>query len=205
MISIFTVFTGKLVQDKKLDLDAPVQQYVEYFPAKEFNGEPVTITARQLMSHTSGIRHYEKELPEKEATAHERETTASLKKKSASEKRKTNCEDEKEGKRQLQNEDGKMTNDGEFKLKEYYIKRHYKTVREAVGLFKEDPLLKEPGSSYLYTTHGWTLLSACIEGASGKDYVTYMKELCNEIGLEKTFVELNDPIIYNRSRFVMVK
>ena len=88
----------------------------------------------------------------------------------------------------------------EFEKKEYYIKNHYKTIKEAVEIFKEDPLLKRPGTDYLYTTHGWTLLSAVIEEATGMDYVTYMKKMCYDLGIDETVVELNDPLIYDRSR-----
>lgn len=42
-----------LVQQGRLDLDAPVQRYVPYFPEKQW---PVTV--RQLLSHQAGIRHY---------------------------------------------------------------------------------------------------------------------------------------------------
>ena len=42
-----------LVQDGKLDLDAPVQPYVPTFPLKRW-----PITPRQLAGHLSGIRHY---------------------------------------------------------------------------------------------------------------------------------------------------
>ena len=48
----------QLWQQKKIDLDAPIQQYVPNFPEKSFNGVPVTITPRHLLSHTGGIRHY---------------------------------------------------------------------------------------------------------------------------------------------------
>ncbi len=40
----------------KLDLDAPVQQYCPDFPKKQW-----TITTRELLSHTAGIRHYKGE------------------------------------------------------------------------------------------------------------------------------------------------
>ena len=33
-------------------------------------------------------------------------------------------------------------------------------------MFKDDPLLSSPGASYLYTTHGWTLISAVVEMSS---------------------------------------
>ena len=38
-------------------------------------------------------------------------------------------------------------------------------MREATKLFERDPLLYAPGSRYLYTTHGFTLLSAVLEAA----------------------------------------
>lgn len=77
---------------------------------------------------------------------------------------------------------------------------HYDTVTEAISIFKDDPLLSDPGTSYLYTTHGWTLLSAVIEGASGEDFLLFMKKLFKELGMENTCAELNDRIIYNRAR-----
>jgi CubicO group peptidase (beta-lactamase class C family) len=49
---------GRLYQQGKLDLDAPVQQYVPDFPVKQY-----PITSRQLAGHLSGIRHYRKEDP----------------------------------------------------------------------------------------------------------------------------------------------
>ena len=42
-----------LVEAGKLDLDAPIQKYCAAFPVKQW-----PITSRQLLSHTSGIRHY---------------------------------------------------------------------------------------------------------------------------------------------------
>lgn len=44
---------GKLHEQGKLDLDAPVQEYVSYFPEKEYE-----ITTRQVAGHIAGIRHY---------------------------------------------------------------------------------------------------------------------------------------------------
>lgn len=53
---------AKLWEKGKLDLDAPVQIYVPEFPEKKYDGEKVTITTRLLVSHLSGIRHYEKDV-----------------------------------------------------------------------------------------------------------------------------------------------
>ena len=213
----------------KLDIDAPVQEYVSYFPEKEYKGEKVSITTRQLMSHTSGLRHYQKELSENEAGKanakseekgkdeqcekrplkdggtgkHGKEAREEHGKENEAKKVKVHYDETKSDseKQELEKSNRKeKNNNGEFKMEEYYIKDHYKTVKDAINIFKDDPLLKKPGTDYLYTTHGWTLLSACIEGASGKDYVTYMKDMCYDLGLDNTIIELNDPIIYNRSK-----
>lgn len=51
---ITAVAAMQLAEAGKLDLDAPVQMYCPAFPAK-----PKPITARQLLAHTAGIRHYD--------------------------------------------------------------------------------------------------------------------------------------------------
>ena len=44
----------QFVEQHKLDLDVPIQTYCPRFPEKQW-----PVTARALISHTSGIRHYE--------------------------------------------------------------------------------------------------------------------------------------------------
>ena len=53
---------------------------------------------------------------------------------------------------------------------------HYKTIAESLNPFKNDPLLFEPGTSYSYSTYGYNVLGCVMRGASGKDYLTFMKE-----------------------------
>jgi serine beta-lactamase-like protein LACTB, mitochondrial len=50
---ITAVATMTLVESGKLDLDAPVQRYCAPYPSKQW-----PVTTRELLSHTSGIRHY---------------------------------------------------------------------------------------------------------------------------------------------------
>jgi serine beta-lactamase-like protein LACTB, mitochondrial len=52
--TISAVAVMQLVEQGHLDLDAPIQRYVPTFPAKN-----APVTARQLLSHLSGIRHYQ--------------------------------------------------------------------------------------------------------------------------------------------------
>ena len=51
--SLTSIGLGLLVQEGKLDLDAPIQRYVPGFPAKR-----APVTARQLAGHLAGVRHY---------------------------------------------------------------------------------------------------------------------------------------------------
>ncbi|MDA0379372.1 MAG: serine hydrolase, partial [Bacteroidetes bacterium] len=52
----------------------------------------------------------------------------------------------------------------------------YPTVQAGLEIFKDSPLLFEPGTRYAYSSYGWNLISAVVEGASGQDFLTYMDE-----------------------------
>jgi serine beta-lactamase-like protein LACTB, mitochondrial len=54
--------------------------------------------------------------------------------------------------------------------------RHYDTTAEALSMFKDDPLLHEPGTKMTYTTFGYTLLGCVVEGASGEKFTDYLRE-----------------------------
>lgn len=51
--SLTSVALGQLVEQGRIDLDAPIQRYVPSFPEKRW-----PITVRQLAGHLAGIRHY---------------------------------------------------------------------------------------------------------------------------------------------------
>lgn len=59
---------------------------------------------------------------------------------------------------------------------EYGSTRHYKSVVEGLEMFKDDPLLFEPGTKYSYTTHGFAVLGCAVEGASGMSFPDYVRE-----------------------------
>ena len=56
------------------------------------------------------------------------------------------------------------------------------------------------GGGYLYTTHGWTLISAILEKASGKDFLMLMNDYFRKMGMFHTEADVNHKLIYNRSR-----
>lgn len=51
-----------------------------------------------------------------------------------------------------------------------------KSTKEAIAIFKDFPLVAEPGTRYFYSSYGFNLLGAAIETASGKTYGNYIKE-----------------------------
>jgi serine beta-lactamase-like protein LACTB len=63
----------RLVEEGKLDLDAPIQQYCPQFPQKQW-----TITSRQLLTQMSGVRHNHGDNGEKQDTEAERRALEEL-------------------------------------------------------------------------------------------------------------------------------
>ena len=83
---------------------------------------------------------------------------------------------------------------------EGHFKKHY-TTEESIGVFKDWELEAEPGTKYIYTTYGFNLLGAVIEGASGKPYAEYMREnVWKPLGMNNTRMDIADTIIPNRAR-----
>ncbi len=75
--------------------------------------------------------------------------------------------------------------------KEAETKINYPTLTDAVELFKNRPLLFEPGTQYSYTTYGYTLLGLLIEKVSGLSYEAYMKKnIWEKAGMMNTGVEV---------------
>jgi len=77
----------------------------------------------------------------------------------------------------------------------------HKSTREAVAIFADYDLVAEPGTKYSYSSYGYNLLGAAIEGATGKPYGDVMRErIWGPAGM--TSVRLDDPLalIENRVR-----
>ncbi|XP_052043913.1 serine beta-lactamase-like protein LACTB, mitochondrial isoform X2 [Apodemus sylvaticus] len=155
--SLTMVALAKLWEAGKLDLDLPVQHYVPEFPEKEYEGEKVSVTTRLLISHLSGIRHYEKdmkkvkeekaykalkmmkgippsdqekELKEKGGKSHEKSDSPKAKGEQDSEAR---CRGGKPGKKR-----------NDFEQGELYLKEKFENSIESLRLFKNDPLFFKP-------------------------------------------------------------
>jgi len=75
---------------------------------------------------------------------------------------------------------------------EGHIKVH-KNTREALAIFQDFPLVAVPGTRYNYSSYGYNLLGAVIEGASGQAYGDYIKAHIFE-SLGMTDSRLDDPV-----------
>ncbi len=132
---------AQLYEQGRLDLDAPVQQYVPGFPEKQW-----PLTTRQLGGHLGGVRHY--------------------------------------------------------RGAEFLSSKAYPSVDESLTIFADDPLMHEPGTKYAYSSYGWNLISAVVEGASGDNFLDYVREHVFEpLGMHHTVADHPDSLIYQRVRF----
>ncbi len=130
-----------LVEEGKLDVDAPVQQYVAGFPVKE---KP--ISTRMLAGHLAGIRHY--------------------------------------------------------KGDEFLNAKACASVGEGLAIFAPDPLLHPPLTKYAYSSYGWNLISAVLEGAAKQEFLALMDErVFRRLGMSRTTADWNGRIIEGRTRF----
>ncbi|MBD8524608.1 serine hydrolase domain-containing protein [Pseudomarimonas arenosa] len=85
---------------------------------------------------------------------------------------------------------------------EAYSRNRYSSVDEALAIFKDDPLVAVPGEQWNYSSYGYNLLSAVIESASGKPFLTYMEEaILAPIGMRDTVPDHIDRIIPGRGRY----
>ena len=85
---------------------------------------------------------------------------------------------------------------------EFVIRDPYPTVNQALTIFAADTLLFEPGTDYSYSSYGWNLLSAVVEGASGEDFLGYMRRhVFAPLGMHHTVADHVDSLIAQRVRF----
>ncbi|MCG8466924.1 MAG: beta-lactamase family protein [Gemmatimonadetes bacterium] len=160
---ITAVAVAQLAADGRLDLDAPVQDYVPSFPRKRW-----PITTRQLAGHLSGIRHYYCTKPALRP-----------------------CDDVE------------PTLEAHLAAgNENFSAVRYETVSDGLAIFEDDPLLFEPGSEYSYSSYAWNLISAVIEGATGRPFLEYMQEhVFDELNLSHTAADRTDRLIPFRTRY----
>jgi serine beta-lactamase-like protein LACTB len=85
---------------------------------------------------------------------------------------------------------------------EFLANRHYTSVLDGLTIFEHDSLLFAPGTRFSYSTYGWTLVSAAVEGAAGQDFLSYMSwNVFRPLGLTHTAPDRVDSLIVHRTVF----
>jgi len=75
-------------------------------------------------------------------------------------------------------------------------------IQGGIDFFKNDPLVAKPGTEFHYSTQGFTLVGCAIEGASGEDYVDYIRNnVLKPAGMTHTVVDNRIAIVPLRTRF----
>ena len=62
----------------------------------------------------------------------------------------------------------------DYRLSRY--NSHYYDARQSVEIFSDQPLCFTPGTNFKYSTFGYNLLAAAIEGATGKAYAAWIND-----------------------------
>lgn len=85
---------------------------------------------------------------------------------------------------------------------EFLSQINYKSVEEGINIFKESNLMHPPGSKYAYSSYGWNLISAAIEGASETDFLSYMqKTVFDRLEMKNTTPDYANQKIENVTQF----
>lgn len=89
-----------------------------------------------------------------------------------------------------------------YKAGEFENQRPYPTLLDGLTMFEDDSLLFEPGTAFGYSSYGYNLLGAVIEGASGVPYLQFVRErVLGPLGLANTVPDFPDSIIPHRTAF----
>ena len=76
-----------------------------------------------------------------------------------------------------------------------------KDTREAIEIFEDFELVAKPGTEYHYSSYGYNLLGAVVEGAAEQPYGKYLQEhLWDPLNMDHTWMDDPDRIIPNRPR-----
>ncbi|WP_396633547.1 serine hydrolase domain-containing protein [Maribacter sp. R86514] len=82
-----------------------------------------------------------------------------------------------------------------YKGKEYGLNEPL-SIKQGLKIFKDDPLVYQPGTEYLYNSFDWAMISAAMQEASGIPFEEYVQEkVLNPLGMNSTYC----PQCYNES------
>ena len=89
-----------------------------------------------------------------------------------------------------------------YKDREFFQNRHFAAVRDGLTIFQDDSLLFPPGTRFSYSSYGWNLVSAVVEGAAAEDFLPYISaHVFRPLGLTHTAPDRADSVIPGRTQF----
>lgn len=62
-----------------------------------------------------------------------------------------------------------------YQGREALLNKPFASVRAGLAIFENDPLEAPPGTKYIYSTYGWSVISAVMERAADEEFVAYMQ------------------------------
>ncbi|HZG54543.1 MAG TPA: serine hydrolase domain-containing protein [Pyrinomonadaceae bacterium] len=84
---------------------------------------------------------------------------------------------------------------------EYAGTRRYESIAAGLEMFKNEPLLHEPGAKYTYTTFGYSVLGCALEGASGQKFSDFVRaNVFQPAGMDRMRVDDINALIFNRAQ-----
>lgn len=90
---------------------------------------------------------------------------------------------------------------------EFILNQHFTNIESSLSLFKNDALLFQPGTDLKYSTFGFSLISAAMEGADKKRNFKQIiqQEVFNPLGMQDTVFDDQADIISLRQRPYIVR
>jgi len=89
---------------------------------------------------------------------------------------------------------------------EFAMNKPFATVRDGLRIFENDPLLAPPGEKYSYSTYGWSVISAVMEGAAKEDFLKIMqREVFDALKMKSTVADRAGASVPERTRFYEVR
>ena len=85
---------------------------------------------------------------------------------------------------------------------EFLSNTPYPSVTAGLAIFADDSLQFEPGTRFWYSSYGFNLVAAAVEGASGENFLAYMgTHVIGPLGLTHTAPDRVDSLIPDRTAF----
>lgn len=88
---------------------------------------------------------------------------------------------------------------------DFYRTKQYNSMTEAIEIFKDDSLLFEPGTQFYYSSFGFNLLGAVIEGASHRDFLSLLNtDILSPLKMNSTFGNDNEELTKRQTNYYIL-